>query len=117
MVLPGSFGDQYRVYRYMHASHSLLKDGVPVRYAGNTVFPNGFIEVELQSVPGGQIDIHLRAGEVFEVKITVNGHSERYSVPENGIITLTSDASQTILRIGKSGTAYPGVTAIHAYRV
>ncbi|MBE6358500.1 MAG: hypothetical protein E7057_04545 [Lentisphaerae bacterium] len=115
IVLPGSFGDQYRVYRYMHASHSLLKNGVPVRYAGNTVFPNGFIEVELQSVPGGVIDIHLCAGEVSEVKITLNGRCERYSVPANGVITLTGDAPQTILRIGKSGTAYPGVIAIHAY--
>ncbi len=115
MVLPGSFGDQYRVFRYMHASHSLLVDGVPVRYAGNTVFPNGFIEVELESVPGGNIDVYLRSGEVSEVKITVNGVCERYQVPESGVITLASDTLQTIVRIEKSGTSYPGVVAIHAY--
>ena len=115
MVLPGSFGDQYRVFRYMHASHSLLIDGVPVRYAGNTVFPNGFIEVELESVPGGNIDVYLRAGEVSEVKITVNGRCERYPVPESGVIALASDTQQTTVRIEKSGTSYPGVVAIHAY--
>ena len=86
LVLPGSFGDQYRVFRYMHASHSELVDRVPVRYAGNPVFPNGFIEVELQNPAGNEVEVRLLPHTVPEVKITVNGVAGIYPVPENGII-------------------------------
>ncbi len=112
LVLPGSFGDQYRVFRYMHASHSELVDGVPVRYAGNPVFPNGFIEVELQNPAGNEVEVRLLPHTVPEVKITVNGVAGIYPVPENGIIRTGAVPGVTVVRVEKSGTGYPGVTVI-----
>ena len=115
LVLPGSIGDQYRVFRYMHASHSGLVDGKPVRYAGNPVFPNGFIEVELQSVPGGGIEVRLLSGSVTECRITLNGTAKKYPVPADGVLHLTAETAHIVLRIEKSGAAYPGVIAIRSF--
>jgi hypothetical protein len=114
LILPGSFGDQYRIFRYMHASHTELKNGVPVRYAGNTVFPNGFFEVELKCVPQGEIRIDLLKGECSECKITLNGTMRKVTVPEDGIILLTAPSDTVTLRIEKSGLHYPAVIALRS---
>lgn len=114
LVLPGSFGDQYRIFRYMHASHSELKNGIPVRYAGNTVFPNGFFETELKCIPNGKICIYLMNDNVRECKITLNGKMQKVSVPENGVIVLNAPTDTVTLRIEKSGVIYPAVSAIKA---
>ncbi|MBQ9338202.1 MAG: hypothetical protein IJS14_13000 [Lentisphaeria bacterium] len=116
LVLPGSFGDQWRVFRYMHASHSGLVDGVPVRYAGNPVFPNGFIEVELACEPGGMIEIRLLPGCAAECKLTLNGKAGRTAVPADGIVRIPAEAAKTTLRIEKSGSEYPAVTVIRSLR-
>ena len=112
LVLPGSLGDQYRVFRYMHASHSELRDGVPVRYAGNSVFPNGFFEVELACVPGGTIRIWLLKDGLREIRVTVNGVRRKVAVPEDGIVALTAPSERVTLRLEKSGAQYPAVFAI-----
>ena len=114
LVLPGSFGDQYRIFRYMHASHTERKKGVPVRYAGNAVFPNGFFEVELKCVPKGEIRIDLLKGECSECKITMNGTTRKVTVPEDGVIILTAPSDTVTLRIEKSGRHYPAVIAVRS---
>ena len=116
LVLPGSFGDQYRVFRYMHASHSGLVNGQPVRYAGNPVFPNGFIEVELQCVPGGVIEIRFLPGSASECRITRNGRTEKHPIPGDGLLRLGTAAEKETLRIEKSGTAYPGIISIRSLK-
>ena len=114
LILPGSFGDQYRIFRYMHASHSELKNGGPVRYAGNTVFPNGFFEVELKCVPDGKICIELMKDNVREIKLTLNGTLRKYSIPENGVLVVKAPSESVTLRIEKSGIHYPAVTVIRS---
>ena len=47
-VICGGVADDWRCGRYMHGSHARLLRGFPVRYAGNAIFPNGFIEMELK---------------------------------------------------------------------
>ena len=116
LVLPGSIGDQYRVFRYMHASHSILASGRPVRYAGNPVFPNGFIEIELQCDPGGTIEISFLPDSASECRITRNGKTEKYGIPADGLLRFTAAAEQETLRIEKSGTEYPAVTVIRSLR-
>jgi len=112
LVLPGSFGDQYRIFRYMHASHSELKNGVPVRYAGNSVFPNGFFEVELACVPGGTIRIGLLDDAPSDIGVTVNGVRRKVAVPAGGTVELTAPSELVTLRLEKSGSHYPAVFAI-----
>ena len=114
LILPGSFGDQYRIFRYMHASHTERKNGVPVRYAGNSVFPNGFFEVELKSETGGSIGIGFLSGSASECKITLNGRTERCRIPEDGRLTLSAPGGPAVLRIEKSGADYPGVVFIRS---
>ena len=116
LVLPGSFGDQYRVFRYMHASHSGLVNGQPVRYAGNPVFPNGFIEVELQCVPGGMIEIRFLPGSASECRITRNRRTEKHRIPDDGLLRLDTAVERETLRIEKSGIAYPGIIAIRSLK-
>ena len=47
-VICGGLADDWRCGRYMHGSHARILNGFPVRYAGNRVFPNGFIDMELK---------------------------------------------------------------------
>ena len=112
LILPGSFGDQYRIFRYMHASHSELKNGLPIRYAGNTVFPNGFFEMELKCAPGGKIYVILQKNDVCEIKLTINGTTKKISVPDDGTIALDAPSDNVTLRMEKSGLHYPAVVAV-----
>ena len=112
IVLTGSFSDQYRIYRYMHASHTNLVDNIPVRYAGNTVFPNGFFEVELKTQINGKIIIYLLPQSAKEVKLSLDGIVDNYPVPLDGKIVLTSRKELSVLRVEKVGVDYPAVYAI-----
>ncbi|MBO4491013.1 MAG: hypothetical protein J5944_06610 [Lentisphaeria bacterium] len=114
LILPGSFGDQYRIFRYMHASHTELKNGLPVRYAGNSVFPNGFFEVEMKSAAGGSLEIGFLPGCASECRITLNGSTDKYKIPQDGRLTLPSPDGRATLRIEKSGADYPGVISIRS---
>ena len=87
-----------------------------MRYAGNPVFPNGFIEIELQCVPGGVIEIRFLPGSASECRITRNGRIEKQLIPYNGLLRLETAAEKETLRIEKSGTAYPGIIAIRSLK-
>ena len=116
-VIAGGFGDHYRIFRYMHASHAEIKAGVPVRYAGNSVFPNGFIEVELNTKNASAIEIKLLPGEADEAKITVDGASSICRADKCGVITLPSTGKdKTTLRIEKTGKFYPPVVYIRSIK-
>jgi len=112
LVLPGSMGDQYRCFRYMHASHSELKDGLPIRYAGNTVFPNGFFEVKLAAADGADIEVSVLPGSAETLKLTVNGKCDIYPVPADGMIRFAAPGKNVTLRIEKNGVKYPAIVAI-----
>jgi hypothetical protein len=94
-VVPGGIYDDGRVLRPMHGAHSELVDGCPVRWVGNTVFPNGTIEVHLRDEPGAQLEIALAPSG-----------SQEYACTET-----VEDGFRKVV-LAKKGAAYPGVISI-----
>ena len=113
----GAITDEWRFYRYMHASHVGSSDGEFYRFAGNRVFPNGFIEVEWNTKNASAIEIKLLPGEADEAKITVDGASSICRADKCGVITLPSTGKdKTTLRIEKTGKFYPPVVYIRSIK-
>ena len=72
-VICGVLTDEWRICRYMHASHVSLENGEFCRYAGNTVFPNGYIEMSLACPEkGGKLVIYGDTTETDEFLIDIN---------------------------------------------
>ena len=51
LVIPGALTDEWRCGHAMHASNTRIADGVPCRAAGNRLFPNGTLTLELHGDP------------------------------------------------------------------
>ena len=98
-VIPGGIYDDGRVLRPMHGAHSEIVGGVPVRWVGNTVFPNGTIEVHLRDEPGARLEIALAPSG-----------SQEYSCEETA-----KDGYRKVV-IGKKGAAYPGIVHVALVR-
>ena len=98
-VVPGGIYDDGRVLRPMHGAHSELVDGCPVRWVGNTVFPNGTIEVHLRDDPGAHLEVALAPSGSQEYACT--------ETVENGFRKVV---------LAKRGAAYPGVISIALVR-
>lgn len=58
-VVPGGIYDDNRIDRQMHGAYPELVDGEPVRWVGNSIFPNGTIHVEFKDVPGARVEVML----------------------------------------------------------
>ena len=59
-VIPGGIYDDVRSWRTaMHASYQSVDSGVPVRFAGNGIFPNGVVRIDFRDVPGTELEIDL----------------------------------------------------------
>ncbi len=98
-VIPGGIYDDGRVLRPMHGAHSEIVGGVPVRWVGNTVFPNGTIEVHLRDVPGAHLEITLAPSG-----------SQEYSCKET-----VEDGLRKVV-IAKKGAGYPGIVHVALVR-
>ena len=98
-VIPGGIYDDGRVLRPMHGAHSEIVGGVPVRWVGNTVFPNGTIEVHLRDAPGTRLEITLAPSG-----------SQEYSCEET-----TKDGYRKVV-IAKKGAGYPGIVHVALVR-
>ena len=111
-VIPGGLYDDHRIYRYMHGSHSVVQHGLPGRWAGNRVFPNGFFEVKLQS--GKELFVYGDATETKKFTVTINGTSQEMNLDNDGIckIALQSSEREMTVRISKSGVFYPLIHAL-----
>ncbi|MCI5779692.1 MAG: hypothetical protein MR051_07780 [Lentisphaeria bacterium] len=73
-ILCGVITDEWRIARYMHACHANFDHGEFFRYAGNTVFPNGFLEMELaRPANGGRLVIYGDAAETADFRIELDG--------------------------------------------
>ena len=113
-VIPGGLFDDHRIYRYMHGSHSVIQNGLPGRWAGNRVFPNGFFEVTLKS--GSQLVIYGDVTETQKITVSLNGgEGIKHTLDADGIckIPLEEGIGETVtVRISKSGSCYPLINAI-----
>ena len=96
----------------MHASHSLLQNGRPVRYAGNTVFPNGSVSVEFEAVAGDKLEINLDKDSTEEFLLTVNGRSAAVKTPERQWLLLIAEKGKISVKISKSGKDYAAIRSI-----
>lgn len=94
-VVPGGIYDDVRTIRTMHGAHAELKGGVPVRWVGNPVFPNGTVTVEFKDVPDAKVEVELDPAGAAD-----------YTLGE------TAAGGVRTVVIGKKGAAYPAVRSI-----
>lgn len=98
-VVPGGIYDDNRIDRQMHGAYPELVDGEPVRWVGNSIFPNGTIHVEFKDVPGAHVEVILSPKGARDYVI------EEFSA--NGTRHVT---------IGKKDSRYPAVIAVALVR-
>ena len=94
-VVPGGIYDDVRVRRVMHSSYQTIDGGVPVRFVGNAVFPNGTIAVEFSDVADAKVEVDADPK-----------YAKGFAVVErsaNGVRSVT---------IAKKGASYPGIRSI-----
>lgn len=127
-VVCGGVCDDWRVRRYMHASHAPMREGRPARIAGNRVFPNGFIECELDAPVSGPFKILVK-GEPVESPgflMTLDGgqaevcHYGRNGIFETQALSRNARAGcpeKIRVRIQKTGRAYPWIYGIASVAV
>lgn len=116
-VICGGITDEGRIGRYMHASHSFLKDGVPCRIVANRIFPNGFIESTMKNIENGSGFLKVKGNPAASpgFKITVNGSSSACTYDKDGTasIRINSSLGKTLsVKIEKTGSSYPEINAI-----
>lgn len=85
-VVPGGIYDDNRVDRQMHGAYPELVDGVPVRWVGNSIFPNGTIRVEFKDVPGARVEVMLSpsGAQDFAIAETVSDGIRRVEIAKQG---------------------------------
>ena len=113
----GAITDEWRFYRYMHASHVGSSEGEFFRFAGNKVFPNGFIEVELERPEnGGKVVVHGDTAETALFRIALDGKG-----PVDAVFDARGIAEFPVARGGKTvkvritkapGAFYPRIRAV-----
>ena len=94
-VIPGGIYDDNRTIRTMHGAHAVTKIDRVVRYAGNDVFPNGTITVELKGPSDARVDVALDPDGAQECSVEKDW--------KDGVWTVV---------VGKKGAGYPGILSI-----
>jgi hypothetical protein len=116
IILPGAITEEWRIRRYMHASHSKLAQGKVWRTVGNPVFPNGFVEFDLACSPkaGARLLVEVNPASAARMKITVGEEIHVVSSATGQVeIPLAPVAAGTIrVRLEKSGAGYPDVGVV-----
>ena len=105
-IICGGIFDNIRIYRYMHASHALMHNNYPARWAGNRVFPNGFFEFTLKR--GRELFIYGDPA-VKDFILSCDGIRQKCSFDPQGkcVIKLECGGENILIRVEKSGKEYP----------
>ena len=114
-VICGAISNDWRCGRYMHASHARLENGLPVRIAGNRVFPNGFIDIEMKRpAAGGKICFYGCDKFARDFVLTLDGKTTRCSFDANWQyeLPLAPGGDLVKVRLEKCGSDYPGFHAV-----
>ena len=96
-VIAGGIYDDNRVARAMHGSYPETKKDVVVRYAGNRVFPNGTVSVELKAPQSAEIAVELELDGAKDCVVKKKWH--------NGVWHVS---------IGKKNLEYPRILSVSA---
>jgi hypothetical protein len=123
LVVCGGFLDDIRVDRSMHAGHARLSNDRPARFAGNRVFPNGYLDVSLELPPvrRARIVIQGEAGAARRFSLTIDGRMSEAEFSAAGeydgeIEGAGSGAGSVAVRVQKLGSAYPAIFGIAVLR-
>ena len=111
-IITGGLTDDWRIVRYMHGSHAALRNSLPSRWAGNRVFPNGFIEMELQHAE--ELVIFGAPEETRAFILTCDGKRISAEFDERGVFSLPLAAGEknVTVRLEKNGAVYPVFHAV-----
>ena len=106
-IITGGITFDWRIARYMHASHSVLTNGLPSRWAGNRVFPNGFMEMELER--GKELIIYGSTEAVKKFTLVCDGKKFTAEFDDNGVFSmpLAQTGDKVAIRLEKCGSVYP----------
>ena len=116
-ILCGSLLDEWRVARYMHSAHASVENGYPCRWAGNTVFPNGFLDMELSRPETACVlAIYGDTQETADFICTIDG-GERKQMKFDGkgccLVELPAGKEKVQIRVEKApGVYYPRFRAV-----
>ena len=116
-IICGAITDEWRIARYMHASHASIENGEFFRFAGNTVFPNGFIDMELaRPANGGKLVIYGDTTETANFRIELDGAAPADAVfNADGVAEFAIPGGNDPVRVKltkATGTYYPRFRAI-----
>lgn len=109
-ILPGTICDDWRCARNMHAAHGAIEEDMPVRYVGNSVFPNGFLEFDLAG-DGCKIELRGKGKLNFEV----NGENFGVTLNEGVAVRLELHPAadhKYHCKLTKSGAEYPYILGV-----
>ena len=111
-IITGGVTDDGRIARYMHGSHSGTYNGLPSRWAGNRVFPNGFLEMELGR--GKELVIYGAPEETPFFTLACDGKSIPAEFDAEGKFTmpLPAGTQKVHVRLSKRGAVYPRFYAV-----
>ena len=111
-IVTGGLADDWRIVRAMHASHAILSNGLPSRWAGNRVFPNGFIEMELKR--GDKLLVYGDATETRDFTLTCDGSRVDATMDGNGLFSmpLPPGDKNVVIRLEKRGKVYSRFYAV-----
>ena len=111
-IITGGLTDDWRIVRYMHASHAILHNGQPSRWAGNRVFPNGFMEMDLKR--GEKLFIYGDPEETRKFTLICDGKRINAAFDDNGIFTMLLQpvGKNVSVRLEKDGAVYPVFYAV-----
>ena len=111
-IITGGVTDDGRIARFMHGSHAALYNGLPSRWAGNRVFPNGFLEMELER--GKELVIYGVPEETRFFTISCDGKTFPAEFDGEGKFALPLPAGEgkVHLRLSKRGAVYPRFYAV-----
>ena len=116
-VVPGGIYDDGRVDRPMHGSYPEIVEGKPVRWVGNSIFPNGTIIVEFDVREGDVVELALASGGSDAIRIAENGGLARSFKATEGVVrNLLASRGKTRVEIAKDGKGHPGVVSIALVR-
>ena len=108
----GGIMDDGRILRYMHGSHAAMLNGYPARWAGNRVFPNGFMEFKMKRAD--ELVFFGSPEEAPSFAVTLDGTRQVCRWDANGQATIPIPPGDlpVVIRLEKVGRAYPAFYAV-----